>query len=240
VKRLKDFSLAGEDLKQFEKEVTILIRIPPHPAVVGFKGVAKTTNALLGETYCLVLEFCEGGSLKDYLKSNAKINERQNLEFIQRICEGLSHLHKYGIIHRDVAARNVLLSKDLKPKISDFGMARALNKETSMAVTGQAIGALKWMAPESIRSQQYSTRSDSWMLGVLIIEILSRKEPWEGKGSQEVGAEVVSKKIHHPIPSQANPEMSKLLEELFSFEPKQRPETHEVIVIIQKMLQHTK
>jgi len=240
VKRLKDFSLTGEELKQFEKEVAILVRIPTHPGVVAFKGVAKASSPVLGDQFCLILEYCEGGSLLKYMKSGAKITEKQTLEWLLEICNGLSHLHKYGIIHRDIAARNILLSKDLHSKISDFGMARALTKETSMAVTGNAIGPLKWMAPESIRAQQYSSRSDSWMLGVLIIETLTKEEPWPGKSSTEVGGDVVTRQMHHPIPTNASEDMKTVLLALFSFDPKSRPEAQDVAVALQRMLKSAK
>jgi len=221
---------------QFEKEVTILLRIPVHPHVISFKGVAKLISPVLGDQYCLVLEYCEGGSLLAYLKSNQKMSKKQPIQWIFEICQGLSHLHKHNVIHRDIAARNILLSKDHICKISDFGMARAMNKEVSMATTGNALGPLKWNAPESIQFQQYSSKSDSWMLGVLIIEIITRTEPWPGKTTTEVGSEVVNKKIHHPIPKEATPEIKAVLESLFQFDPKQRAEADEIANTMQQLL----
>jgi serine/threonine protein kinase len=92
-------------------------------------------------------------------------------------------LHRQGVIHRDIAARNVLLAgkRDLIAKVADFGMSRLLSESVyDEQTTLNAVGPLKWMAPEQMERRAYSRASDVFAFGVLLYEIFQREVPWQG------------------------------------------------------------
>merc|ERR1712146_108664 len=92
---------------------------------------------------------------------------------------GMSHLHTEGIIHRDLATRNILLSEGLTPKISDFGLSR-FGAPDDDNQTKSDVGPLKWMAPEAIKARVYGKKTDVWSYGVTVWEIVARPVLWHG------------------------------------------------------------
>ena len=137
--------------------------IAPHPNLVQTFGVS-----LDGPNPCIVLEYCGGGSLdKLVFNKNTKLTNQKRKDYALKIAYGLLHLHQNNIVHRDLAARNILLANDGTPKISDFGMSRVITSASSVGRTKQTVGPLRWMAPENIRTQTYSPKSDVWSYGIL-------------------------------------------------------------------------
>jgi predicted Ser/Thr protein kinase len=136
-------------------ELSLMINLRPHPNVVQLFGysVHPETNSII-----LILEFCNGGSLDDYLvDQKTAISAAQKIQMLQGIARGIVHLHSNNIVHRDLAARNVLLHQG-EPKITDFGMSRVVD-EHQRGTTKSELGPIRWMAPESLKNKQYSTKS---------------------------------------------------------------------------------
>lgn len=96
----------------------------------------------------------------------------------------MRHLHLEYLVHRDIAARNILLSKDFEPKITDFGMSRVLESLESLNSTTSNLGPLRHMAPECLIHKQYGISSDVWSFGVLLYEILTASVPYAGLTSE--------------------------------------------------------
>lgn len=105
------------------------------------------------------------GNLANFIVKN-EININQVISWAKEISAGMAHLHAEGIIHRDLAVRNLLLTETLEIKISDFGLARVTQKSEDgnsiVQKTESNVGPLKWMAPESLTQREYSTKSDVW------------------------------------------------------------------------------
>jgi hypothetical protein len=136
-------------------ELSVMINLRPHPNVVQLFGfsVHPETNSVI-----LILEFCNGGSLDVALyQSDGAIELSQKLYWLKSICKGISHLHSNNIVHRDIAARNILLHQG-EPKITDFGLSRLVD-EQQRGTTKSELGPIRWMSPESLGDKQYSTKS---------------------------------------------------------------------------------
>jgi len=125
------------------------------------------------------------------------------LQFLLGIGRGMYHLHCERIIHRDLACRNVFLSKSLIPKISDFAMSRYLIEGEDQGKTQSLKGPLRWMSPESISQNIYSSRSDVYSYAMTSIEIITRNKPFSDLEPIQV-ATLVSKNSLKKKPDLSN------------------------------------
>jgi hypothetical protein len=137
-------------------ELEVMINMRPHPNVIQLFGfsVHPETNSVI-----LIIEFCNGGSLDGILYETQPepISFEQQLSWLQGAAKGLNHLHSNNIVHRDVAARNILLHQN-EPKLTDFGMSRFV-EEDQKGTTRSELGPIRWMSPESLKNKQYSNKS---------------------------------------------------------------------------------
>lgn len=122
--------------------------------------------------FCLAYEFCEGGSLLSLLSDNSRYYEY--LPIALDIASGMAYLHSRYVIHRDLKPSNVLLTRDHRAKIADFGM--------SVANTGQELtaetGTYRYMAPEVIRHESYSSNADVYSFGIVLWQLITREVPF--------------------------------------------------------------
>jgi len=171
IKKLKDFKETDKD--PFIAEAKLMSLLTPHPNVVLFRGVTL-------DPLCIVTDFCEGGSLRRYLISDAKIDEDRMYRWVEDIAKGMAHLHngvgekKVILLHRDLAARNILL-KHGTAQVSDFGMALSHETRDSMSIDySDEHLPVKWMAPEALMNNTFSAKSDVFSFGVVVWEIVTR------------------------------------------------------------------
>ncbi|EYC23910.1 hypothetical protein Y032_0014g2210 [Ancylostoma ceylanicum] len=173
VKTLKsDTELSKAKIKEMMKEAR-LMRDLKHPNVVCIYGVA-----LLEHPLYIILEFVPGGALDAYLRKNKNTIDRdERLLMAMGAAWGMEYLHKSKVLHRDVAARNCLYDNDKIVKISDFGLSR---RGTTYKMQTAKKMPIKWMAPESMSNFTFSQKTDVYSYGVLVFEIFSGLEPYEG------------------------------------------------------------
>jgi hypothetical protein len=228
VKFVKLDGLGGDKDKatrEFENEVARMSSLPPHQCVVQLLGVATIEGELAA-----VVEFCASGSLQDalYGRNVRAFSERQLIEFAHDAACGLDHLHRHHVVHRDIAARNVLLAgkSDLTAKIGDFGMARAGGAD-GMLQTVQAVGPVMWMAPEMLSARNYAAASDVFAFGVLLWEIFARQRPWPTKKVMEV-AELVLQGERMAPPHGAPAAIVDVMARCWRQEASERPDMPEV------------
>ncbi|EDQ86539.1 uncharacterized protein MONBRDRAFT_28240 [Monosiga brevicollis MX1] len=185
-------SNGGGAMRELLEEAAVTAQFE-HPNVVHLIGVVSVGKPLL-----VLLDFYERGDLRSHLMENAaKLTMVQRANFAYQCASGLEHVHSFGFIHRDVAARNVLLSSDLTCKISDFGLAREqpTSDDSHEAYYRMRSGNLpvRWSAPEALEDQKFSRASDVWSLGILLYEIYTDGEmPYKGWSNQRVWVEVAS------------------------------------------------
>ncbi len=135
------------------------------------------------------------------------------------------HLHNNNIVHRDMAARNILLSATGSPKISDFGMSRLIADDHGNT-TKSDVGPIKWMAPEAIKYKEYSKKSDMWSFGVTVWEIVTRQIPFENEDLMEIGVKIRDEGHSLAIPDNTEPIFKHIMESCFKKDPQERLVSH--------------
>jgi len=197
-----------------------------------------------------VTEYHPEGSVERALLTNRRFSDGSKasllgvLNVLRTTVEGLQHLHRQGIIHRDLATRNLLLTPDMLVRVCDFGMARLKSVAETMAQTEATIGPIRWMAPESIESRVYSEQSDIYMLAMTFWEIYAREKPYAHLTNLEVAMNVIRK--DKPL----RPDMSKLqhcpkpiqdlIVECLHPDPSARPTLDEIYAVIQRVIEEVK
>jgi len=147
------------------------------------------------------------------------------MNVVKGIASGMLHLHREGLVHRDLATRNILLGSGNQVKITDFGLSRAAGTEHKGSnQTVSDTGPLKWMAPEAIKNREYSRMSDVWAFGVTLYEIVARSEPYLGLDPVQAALQVTHAGLKLSIPSYTPLVISEVMRGSFETDPSRRPE----------------
>jgi predicted Ser/Thr protein kinase len=200
-------------------ELELMMQLRPHPNVIQLFGFSVHPET---ESIILVIEFCDGGSLNDTLfDTNKSISMQQKLSWLLGMAKGLEHLHSNNIVHRDIAARNVLLHQN-EPKITDFGMSRLLEDDKQRGTTKSELGPIRWMAPESLKNKEYSNKSDIWSFGILTYEIIAQIEPHADTDPIEIGRLIRDNGLTPTIPPSCPPSLAEIMRECWHVSPDKR------------------
>ncbi|XP_040998290.1 G-type lectin S-receptor-like serine/threonine-protein kinase CES101 isoform X7 [Juglans microcarpa x Juglans regia] len=174
VKKLSKASTQG--FEEFKNEVTLTAKLQ-HVNLVRVLGFCIERDEQM-----LIYEYMPNKSLDFYLFDSARrflLDWKKCVHIIEGITQGLLYLQEYSrltIIHRDLKASNILLDNEMKPKISDFGMAKIFSNDEHEANTGRIVGTYGYVSPEYVKKGLYSTKSDVYSFGVLILQIISGKK----------------------------------------------------------------
>lgn len=188
-----------------------------HPHVV---GVLDQGND--GTTAYLVMEYIKGHTLRDVLKDRGALSPRLALALIDPVVEGLAAAHAAGFIHRDVKPENVLIADDGRIKVGDFGLARAVTSSTS---TGALIGTVAYISPELVLGKPADARSDVYSVGIMLYEMLTGRQPFEGEVPIQVAYQHVNGTVGPAsdlVPGLAG-ELDELVQWCTANDPENRP-----------------
>jgi tetratricopeptide (TPR) repeat protein len=185
VKVMKPGSSSAEHLHRFRHEADALARLQ-HDGIARIYGAGTVGSGPEAQPY-LVMELIDGRSLTTYAEDH-KLGTAQRLELMVRVCDAVQHAHYQGVVHRDLKPANILVGKDGRPKVLDFGVALFTEtdrrEQSVQTAVGQLIGTMQYMSPEQAEGDpaQIDRRSDVYALGVICYQLLSGKLPHDVKG----------------------------------------------------------
>ncbi|MCL1981884.1 MAG: protein kinase, partial [Clostridiales bacterium] len=176
IKILKpDFIKDAKFIENFRKESQAAASLS-HPNIVNVYDVGRE-----GNINYIVMELIEGKVLSDVIREEAPIDYMRAIEIAKQLASALSLAHKNQIIHRDVKPLNILITQDGIPKITDFGIAKAVNAETLVGSDGTIMGSVHYFSPEQARGGYVDERSDIYSLGIVLYEMLTGRVPFDGE-----------------------------------------------------------
>ena len=178
IKVLKEEFAEDEDfIRKFKNEAQAAAKLS-HPNIVAAYDVVDE-----GELHYIVMELVEGITLKNYIARKGRLSNKETIGIALQAAEGIGEAHRKGIVHRDIKPQNMIISKDGKVKVADFGIAKAVTGET---VNAAVIGSVHYISPEQARSGIADNRSDLYSLGISMYEMITGHVPYEGENTVNV------------------------------------------------------
>lgn len=185
-----DFANEEELKKRFQREALSATSLT-HPHIVNIFDVGQED-----ELHYLVMEYIPGRTLKEYIHANGAMTPEHAVSIMQQLVSAIAHAHHNGIIHRDIKPQNVLMNSEDDVKITDFGIAMALNS-TVHTKTNSVLGTVHYLSPEQARGGMATKRSDIYSLGIVFYELLTGKLPF----SAETAVAIALKHLQEETPS---------------------------------------
>jgi serine/threonine-protein kinase len=194
------FAQDAEFVERFRREAHSAAALR-HPNVVNIFDRGEFDG-----TYYIAMEYVEGSSLKDLIRQGLSVEEA--VEIIRQVLGAAKHAHEQGIVHRDLKPANVLIDREGRAAVADFGIARAGMSEITQA--GAVMGTAQYLSPEQAQGLQVTAASDLYSIGVMLYEALTGRVPFEGESAVAVAMKQVSEAPQPP--SHFNPAVSRALD----------------------------
>ncbi|XP_059171437.1 proto-oncogene tyrosine-protein kinase receptor Ret-like [Physella acuta] len=257
VKMLKP-DASGAEYQDLVSELQLLKEVE-HPNIIKLLGVCTQKGPLY-----VIVEYCELGSLRSFLRSSKLKNKgrswedkercgnesnladtrdsriltmRDLLSFAWQIAKGMDYLAGLKIVHRDLAARNVLVTEGMKLKISDFGLSRDVYEADTYLKMSKGRMPVKWMAPESLYAQIYTMKSDIWSYGIVLWEIVTLgASPYPGIPPERIFP-LLSTGYRMDRPEDCPEELYAIMQKCWKTEPENRPHFSVLRDILDHLLQ---
>jgi len=216
VKMLKDEIAADEQsVRRFINESKAVAMLS-HPSIVNIYDVSVRDNVKY-----IVMEYVEGITLKSYMSHKGKLSFKEIVSYSEQILSALEHAHAKGIVHRDIKPHNIMLLKNGRIKVMDFGIAKLPNAET-LTLTDKAIGTVYYISPEQASGGHIDARSDLYSLGVLMYEMSCAQLPFNADSPVSVALMQVNENAIPP--RKLNPSIPAGLEQIIQKAMEKDPE----------------
>lgn len=188
VKMLRNQFLEDKELlEQFRREAKSAARLV-HPYIINIYDVVSD-----GNNQYIVMEYVDGVTLKEYMQEH-KLSLNAVLEIGVRLADALQHAHSHNIIHCDIKPQNILIDKNMNPKIADFGIAKMVTNQT-MVYSKSVMGSVHYISPEQASGGKITACSDVYSLGIVLFEMLTGQVPYMGTTAVSVAMMHVEKPI---------------------------------------------
>lgn len=188
LKILQKFDRPAQAVRFFNEGQTVASM--NHPNIITIHDIGS-----VGSQQYIAMEYLDSGSLRDRVKGG--ISPAAALDIIQSIGNALEYVHQMGIVHRDIKPENILFHKSGIPKITDFGVAKTLDRDMNLTMDGTALGSPYYLSPEQAEGKDIDCRSDIYSLGVILFELLAQRKPYLGESQ----IEVIFGHMNKPIPA---------------------------------------
>jgi serine/threonine-protein kinase len=181
-----------------------------HPAIVAVYDTGETRTDY-GPLPYIVMEFVDGRTLRDIVKTEGPLPGQRAMEIMADVCAALDFSHRHGIVHRDVKPANVMITRNGAVKVMDFGIARAVaDGQAAVTQTAAVIGTAQYLSPEQARGEAVDARSDVYAAGCVLFELLTGEPPFTGDSPVAVAYQHVREDPKPP--SALNPRVSPALD----------------------------
>ena len=206
-------------------EVKLFERLPSHPNIVEYLGCFETPPDRLH----LVFAWASQGDLQALLRQQRAagryLSERQVLQWFVPIAEGVLHLHRHGIVHRDIKSLNILVDNGV-PKLCDLGVSRHRSQQTIEMKS--FCGTPAYLSPEMAAAQPYTEKTDVWGLGVVLYELLALRLPFSGANLMEISAQIAKGRFA-PLPPHVGAPLTSVVRGMLALDASARPAVADVL-----------
>lgn len=158
-------------LERFHREAAALLSLR-HPNIVSIYDVGQD-----GDWTYIAMEYIDGESLADYLARSGPLRPEIAARVLRAVANGLAHVHQFQWLHRDIKPQNILIERQGRVVLADFGIAKDLNRNTELTKTGEVLGTLAYLSPEQLRGEKIDQRADIYSLGATLYHMLFGKLP---------------------------------------------------------------
>ena len=196
---LPQFARDASFVDRFRREAQAAARLN-HPGIVSVYDSGTD-----GDTPYIVMQYIEGRTLADFLGSGKTLPPKQAATIAQEIAEALGAAHAHGVIHRDIKPANVMITREGKVLVMDFGIARLISGPETAPQTSAVLGTASYLSPEQAQGHSVDARSDIYALGVVLYEMLTGRPPFTGDSPMAIAYKQVN--ATPPAPSSANPDV---------------------------------